>query len=144
MKDLDTAVKYLRESGFTCVLVLKDRIYTSQERGVKPLLDFINSGISYAGFSAADRVVGKGAAFLYVLMGVKNVWAEIMSEKAQAVFEQYGIHACCETHVPAIKNRAGTGFCPIEEAVDNISSAEEAFAVIQTTLKRLSETKGGK
>lgn len=39
-------------------------IYISTERGVKPLIDRIDDGTDLQGFSAADKVVGKAAAFL--------------------------------------------------------------------------------
>ena len=67
------------------------------------------SGEDLKGFSAADKVVGKGAAFLYVMAGVKEVYASVMSEKAAALLSEYGIDGFCGQKVDRIRNRQGTG-----------------------------------
>ena len=134
MNDSVLAVKYLQSGDYSCVLLSNVEVYASKERGVKPLLGFLESGKSFAGFSAADRVVGKGAALLYVL------WAQTMSEKAKAVLEKSGIEARYEELVPAILNRTGTGFCPVERAVWDLSSPSEAPDVIRQTLESLTKS----
>ena len=55
----------LAEENLTCVLSDGNRLIKSRERGVKPLIGFIESGKSFKGFTAADKVVGKAAALLY-------------------------------------------------------------------------------
>ena len=61
---------------------------------------------------AADRIVGKAAALLYVMMGVKGVFAEVLSESALAVLNKHGVHAEYSVLTPNIINRAGDGLCP--------------------------------
>ena len=68
--DLKKAIDILNSGQYTCVLCKDNEIHISTERGVKPLLEWLESGIALKGFSAADKVVGKAAAFLYVLLGV--------------------------------------------------------------------------
>ena len=63
--DLLKAKKMLHEGGYTCVLCKSDKVYTSNERGVKPLLNWLDSNINLNDFCAADKVIGKAAAFLY-------------------------------------------------------------------------------
>lgn len=140
MNDSALAVKYLQSGDYSCVLLSNVEVYASKERGVKPLLGFLESGKSFVGFSAADRVVGKGAALLYVLLGVNSVWAQTMSEKAKAVLEKSGIEARYEELVPAILNRTGTGLCPVERAVWDLSSPSEAPDVIRQTLESLTKS----
>ena len=66
--------RHLLESGdYTCVVCKDDSVHTTSQRGVAPLLNWLDAGINLTGFSAADRVVGRGAAFLYCLLGVKEV-----------------------------------------------------------------------
>lgn len=136
--DLNEAKKILAEGHYTCVLYKDNVVYTSKERGVKPLLEFINNNTCLKDFSAADKVVGKGAAFLYVLLKVKAVYAGIISKPALKTLEEHGIEVFCKDTVTAIKNRAGDGFCPIESAVLNIENPYEALNIINTTLKKLS------
>ena len=43
------------------------------------------------GFAAADRVVGRAAAFLYVLLGAGEIYAGVMSDTAADVLERFGV-----------------------------------------------------
>ena len=67
--DLTKAAALLNSGAYTCVLCRGDAVFTGTERGVKPLLGWLDGGVDLNGFSAADRVVGTAAAFLYVLLG---------------------------------------------------------------------------
>lgn len=135
--DLERAKELLAKGGHTCVLCKDNMIYTSSKHGVKPLLDWLDEGVDLRGFSAADKVVGRGAALLYVLLGVRAVYADVLSEEARAALERGGIAASWGTCVPRIVNRAGDGYCPIETAVLGIDDAEEALTAIRARLKEL-------
>lgn len=135
--DLIKAVEQLNSGKYTCVLCKENEIYTSTERGVKPLIDWLDGAIDFNGFSAADKVVGKAAAFLYVLLGVKEVYAPVMSESAIHTLERNGIQPHCDKSVKNIINRTGTGFCPMEEAVMDISAPAEALTAIRNRLREL-------
>ena len=124
-------------SPITCVLVKGDRIAVSERRGVAPLLAFYEEG-GYAGYAAADRIVGKAAAFLYVLLGVRAVFAEVVSEPAREVLLGHGIALEALETVPRIQNRAGDGLCPMESAVVQLTDPEEAYRAILEARKALS------
>lgn len=132
-----TAKELLLQNGYTCVLCSAGAIYHSTQRGVKPLLDFLESGKDFTGFSAADKTVGLGAAHLYVLLGITSVWANVMSRAAKELLQQHHICVHCENLVPFIINRKGNGACPIETAVTGIHNSIDALAVIAETLKKL-------
>lgn len=132
--DLTKAIKILNEGGYTCVLCKENRIYTSTQRGVKSLLDWQNSGLDFSDFCAADKVVGKAAAFLYVLLGVKEVYAYVMSEAAIDTLAKNSIEIQYDNSVEKIINRSGTGFCPMEEAVWNIDEPQQAKQAIENKL----------
>lgn len=93
---------------------------TGSGRGVRPLLQWLAAGVRLDGFSAADRVVGKGAALLYAKLGVKAVWAATMSGTGLETLRAHGIGASYGTLVPVILNRDRTGMCPIERSVEHI------------------------
>ena len=135
--DLQTAIELLAQEDYTCVLCKGDSIYTSTERGVKPLLNWFDNGLAFKDFSAADKVVGKATAFLYVLLDVKEVYAPVMSEGAVSVLTENGISAQYDTLAPNIINRMGTGICPMESAVKDISEPQEAVTAIKTRLAAL-------
>ncbi len=137
MKDMEKAKELLKGSGYTCVLCKGDRVYTSTKRGVKPLLGFYESDEDFCGFSAADKVVGAGAAQIYVLLGVCDVWAEVVSKSAEKILEDNNIIISAEKTVDNIINRKGDGFCPIETAVKNIKDPQNALERIKETLSHL-------
>lgn len=137
---MEQARKILTEGNYTCVLHKQDTIYTATERGVKPLVRWLTEGIDVRGFSAADKVVGRATAYLYVLLGVREVWAAVMSEAAAEVLHRHGIAASQDKLVPNIINRAGTGICPFEEAVLNIQTPAEALTAIRQKMAQMNIT----
>ena len=135
----ETAQQLLVENGYTCVLCSADAEYHSRDRGVKPLIDFIDSGVDFHGFFAADKTVGAGAAHAYVILGVAEVWAKVISESGKHVLENNGIRVFADVVVPYIINRAGDGVCPFETAVRDIDDSERALAVMKEKLKQMSQ-----
>lgn len=135
--DTIRARKLLRAEGLTCAVCCCDAVYRSVARGVRPLLDWLDTGALLGGASAADKVVGAGAAYLYVLLGVAEVYAEVVSEAAKKVLERYGISLYFDTLVPRICNRAGNGCCPIESAVEEAVDPTDALCRIRGKLREM-------
>ena len=129
--------KKLLNGDITCVFLKDADVFSSKERGIAPLLSFIDGKRKLDGYSAADRIVGKAAAFLYVLLNVSAVYGEVMTAEAERIFRSHGIRAEWGVLVERIINRSGDGPCPMEEAVQGISSPEEAPPVLRTKLASL-------
>ena len=138
-QDLENAKSYLSKENCTCVLCRDDQLFSSKHRGVRPLLTFLDSGKDFAGFSAADKVVGKATAFLYCLLGVRAIHAGVLSDAAAEVLTQANIWFSCDSRVPAIRNRENTGPCPMEQATKDISDPHLALSAIRDTLKALQQ-----
>ena len=128
---LEKAKELLESGGYTCVITDGDAVFTSTLRGVKPLVQFLESKTDMTGFSAADKVVGRATAYLYVLLGVKNLYAQVISQPALAVLQENGIDAQYGNLVPNIINRKGDGICPFEAAVMDITEPQKAYAAIR-------------
>ncbi len=138
MSDKLNAAKSLLEGGsFTCVLCDGNSTVTFKERGVSPLLRLLDQGKDRSRYSAADKVVGNGAAYLYVLLKIKEVYASVISEAAYKTLTDNNIEVYFDNKVSYIKNRAGNGMCPIEQAVADAQSADDALEKIKTKLKEL-------
>ena len=135
MKDLERAKAILEQDGYTCVLCKGERIYSSNHRGVRPLLDLLETNVS--GFCAADKVVGKATAMLYCLLNVKAVHAQVISQAALQVLQSRGIAVTWDAQVEYIRNRAGDGRCPMEQATENIDDPQSALVAIQKKMKEL-------
>lgn len=137
MIDLIKAKELLKNDNYTCVLIKGNEIFTSNERGVKPLLAFLKRGIG-ENFSACDKVVGNGAAYLYVLLRIKALHALILSKPAKETLEKNKITVSYEKLVDNIRNRTDTDICPMEKAVIGAKNPEDAYNRIIEKLKELS------
>lgn len=135
--DTQKARRLLEEGNYTCVVCRSDTVHTATERGVKPLLNWLDSGLDLHGFCAADRVVGRATAYLYVLLGVTEVFARVMSHPAAEVLAAHGIAHEADTFTNGIINRRGTGPCPFEAAVMGITNAEEALTAIRNKMAQM-------
>ena len=128
--DTQEAKRALESNGYTCVLRKGESVYFSFEHGIKPLMGWIREEKDFSGFGAADQVVGKAAAFLYVRLGVSELYGQIISEPTLSVLENHGISCFYDKKVPYIINRKKDGMCPMEQAVLEISDTEEAVDVL--------------
>jgi len=138
--DEKKATAILESQGYTCVLCRGSDVRATTLRGVKPLVRWLESGINFANFSAADKVVGKATAYLYQLLGVKSVYAQVMSQSALEVLSRAGIAASYDQLVPNIINRKGDGICPFEAAVLELHSPEAAKTAIFAKMQEMGIT----
>lgn len=140
MTDIEKARALLLSEKTTIALCRGEDILTSEKRGIAPMLGFIKDGVDLDGYSAADRIVGKAAALLFVLVGIKNVYAEVLSESGAAVLHANSIPYSYGTLCDRIINRAKTGICPMEQAVTGTESPGEAYAAL---VKKVEELRNG-
>ena len=134
MRDLAVAKKTLTGS-VTCALVKGKSVYVSSDSGIKPMMRFIAQGFDLRGFSAADKVVGKAAAALFLYAGVKAVYGEVMSAAAEAFLTAHGVMAKYKVKTDCIINRAGTGPCPMELAVEGAETPEDAYRILYNKIQ---------
>ena len=132
MTDLEIAKENL--TGYTICVCKDGKCLYSDKRGIAPMMGFILSGTDLNGYSAADVVVGKAAALLFIKSGVNAVFAKTLSESAKAVLEKYRIPYEYETLTERIINREGTDMCPMEKTVLNTDDPEEAFSLLREKL----------
>ena len=104
-------------------------------------MKLINEKKDCKGYSAADKIVGRAAAFLYTLLGVKNVYGEVMSKGAIEIFKKEGINYEYKTLTEFIENRKKNGICPMDEAVLNCTNANDACEAIRQKMKFLQSQK---
>ena len=135
MTDIETAVKNLE--GHSLCLCREGEFFTDDGRGISPMMRFISEGRDLSGYSAADVIVGKAAAMLFVKAGIKEVYGRVMSEAAKEYLESRGIPLGFTTLTDRIINRQGTDICPMEKAVAEISDPEEGYAALKAKLEEL-------
>ncbi|MGI6608630.1 MAG: DUF1893 domain-containing protein [Erysipelotrichaceae bacterium] len=129
MKDLIKAKKLLT-NDIRLVMIKDDEIIKSKEEGISFLFS-LAAAEKYQGFSAADKIVGKAAAFLYCRMKIKNVYGETISKKAIDILEEAKIHVEYKILTDSIFNRTNTGLCPMELKVLDVEDKDEAYLVLK-------------
>lgn len=142
MCDLTRARDLLQQGAYTCVLCKGEVTYTSNRIGIAPMLDFLDAGYDMRGFCAADRIVGRAAALLFVLANIQAVYADVISEGAVKVLETHGIKVSYRDKTPYIINRQGDGPCPMERAVADTEDPAQAECAIRRAVEQLRKDRG--
>ena len=76
----------------SCVIYNQGEVRIFRERGVKDLYRLLKEEPEFlAGASMADKVIGKAAAALLALGGVREVFALVISLPARELLERAGI-----------------------------------------------------
>lgn len=132
MTDIELAKKSL--PGHSIALCSGGKVVTDDRRGIAMLLSLVDEGRDLRGFSAADKIVGKAAAMLFVKLGAEYVWADVVSESGLDFLTAHGI--CCEHGLltKRIINREGTGQCPMEAAVEDTDDVELGITLLRKKL----------
>ena len=85
----------------------------------------------------ADKVVGKGAAALLILGGVRELFAGVISTSALGLLEDSGISLRFAEKVPYIINRKRDDLCPVETLCKDCKTAAECLPFIQGFINKL-------
>lgn len=135
---LEKAVAALSEGGYTLSLINGDQAFTSDKRGIAPLLMLTQASPGLlSGASVADKVTGKASAMLMIRGRVKELHTRVISRPALEALEASAVEVYYDEVTPQIRNRAGDGICPMEGAVMFVDEPERAYAVICETYSKL-------
>jgi hypothetical protein len=139
MKDLEIARKQLYDKSLTLVIVKKGIIlFQTDSHRISGVIGAIEKlGVQLNGASAADRVAGKALALLCVYAGIRQIYAEVLSRRALAVFENNKIMFECKEIIDDVLDIDKTGVCPFEKVAADISHPEESYATFKTLLEKM-------
>ena len=140
-KDFQKAKEEFNTGKYTLVICKDEDIIKSDITGIRPLMNLIDTKKDYKDYSAADKIVGRAAAFLYSLLHIKNLYGEVMSKGAIEILKNAGIYYEYKTLTDFIENRTKTGICPMDEAVQNIDNPIDACEAIRNKMKFLQSQK---
>ena len=116
-----------------CSLVVKnhDIVTTYSKPGVRDLEYLLDHDPEMLhGATIADKVIGKAAAAMVVVGGVKELYAEVMSKKAIPFLEEAGIAYTYGTLVDTIKEEGDR--CQLEKITAPATTPEETVALLRT------------
>lgn len=129
---MDELVDILHNGGHSLVIRNGNTVRTFDGHGVSDLYHLLMEEPETLYMAiVADKVVGKGAAALIVLGGVKNVYAGIVSESALQLLRKHGIMVSFLKKVPYVINRQGNGVCPVESLCRDCVTANECLPLIK-------------
>ena len=135
MTDLQTAVMNLGEHS-VC-LCKNGEWFTADGRGIAPVLELMAERGDLSGHSAADIIVGKAAAMLFVKAGITAVHGRVMSEAGRKYLEERGIPCTWDALTERIINRDGTDVCPMEKTVADIEDAELGYRALRAKVREM-------
>ena len=137
--DFNKAKEEFFKGKYTLVLCKNENIIASDLTGIRPLIKLIDDKKECKGYSAADKIVGRAAAFLYTLLEIKNLYGEVISKGAIEILKKVGINYEYKTLTDYIENRQKNGICPMDDAVKNINDAKQACEAIRNKIKLLQQ-----
>ena len=140
-KDLEKVKDEFKSGKYTLVIGKDEIIIKSELTGIKPLINLLDDKKDCKWFSAADKIVGRAAAFLYILLEIKNLYAEVISKGAVELLKKAGINFEYKILTEFIENRNKNGICPMDEACLNVDNPKNAYEAIKQKLKFLQSHK---
>jgi len=135
----EKAKQMIKDGKVSCVIIKNDKIIrTASGQGVSPLLlIYENEPEILQDSFVVDKIIGKAAAILFVLGGVREAYGLVMSTAARTYLKARGYQADYGELIDNIANRTGDGICPLENSVLDIDDPETGYHLLKQTLKRL-------
>lgn len=141
-KERQYLIDYLFAEKCSCVIRNGNDIRVFHDRGIKDLFRLLKEERAFLdGAFMADKVVGKGAAALMILGGVKEVYADIVSRPALALLNEARIRTDYTLVVAHIVNRTQTGICPVEQLCDGCATAQTCLPLIERFIEHMKNGK---
>jgi len=140
-RDLLIARNLLEEKSANLVVVRDgNALFIGYGKGLSDLAKIVlNSPSILENSSIADRVVGKAAAVIFAVNGVKAVYSPLMSIRGYEVLIRHGVKTSYQILIDYVKSPEG-GICPFEQLILDIDELHEAYGVL---IRRFREMFGG-
>lgn len=116
MTNLEIVKEKLYHTGASLVVLYSNgeckEYYQNRIKDIKEILK--KDKLSLNGAIIADKVIGKVAASILAVAGVKEIYADVMSQYALPVLEKNNIQYEYKKLVDYVQNNAKDGMCPME------------------------------
>ena len=143
MENLEIAKNQLYNKQLTLVIVKNSKVIfqTNSHRisGFIYAIDTLSNQLN--GASVADRIAGKALALLCIYAGIREVYAEVLSKKAQSLFEENRVACQWEHLVDNVLDLNKTGVCPFEKAASEILDPKKSYSAFKALLEKMKPCK---
>ena len=139
MQDLEMAKKQLYDKNLTLAIAKNGIIlFQTDYHRISGFNGAIEKfGIQLNGASVTNRVAGKALALLCVYAGIRQIYAEVLSRKAQGIFEDNKIMFEWKEIIDNILYMDKAGICPFEKVAADISNPKESYAAFKALLEKM-------
>jgi hypothetical protein len=139
MQDLEIAKRRLYDKDLTLVIVKKvEVVFETNSQKISGFVSAIEMfDTQLKGASVADRVAGKALALLCVYAGIREVYAELLSKKAEAVLVANEIPFEFKDMIDNVLDANKKDICPFEKISDSVSDPKEAYSAFKTFLEKM-------
>ena len=120
----------LVDENTTLALIKGDVIIRRKGKGVSSAVELINDSVDLNGFIAVDTVVGKALSILFLKLGIREVYALLISENAYTYLTSHGVNVTYKTITPNILNRDKSDLCPMEKLSLSLNDYNDGYKVI--------------
>lgn len=135
---MNTLIDILYKGNFSCVIRNGEEVRTFTQRGVADLYDLLKNNPEFLeGAYVADKVIGKAAASLMIIGGVKNIYADTISQAAIDILSTTDISVDYKEKVDYIENRDQSGWCPLEKLTKEEKSLDDIFILIENFILKM-------
>jgi hypothetical protein len=143
MSDLEIAKSELYEENLTLVIVKNGVVlFETKTHRISGFLEAVEQlGSKLEAASLADKVAGKAIALLCAYAKIREVYAVVLSRKAQAIFKANKIAYQWRDLVDNVLDANKTGMCPIEKAAANITDPEKAYQAFKSLWENMKTCK---
>ena len=144
MRDLEIAKNHLYDKQLTLAIAKNGQVlFQTDSHRISGFIHAIDTlGTQLKGASVADRVAGKALALLCVYAGMSEVYAEVLSKKAQALFrrKQHRLSSGSSWWIMCLDLNK-TGVCPFEKAAADISDPKDSYGAFKALLEKMKPCK---
>lgn len=134
MENIDIAKDEFSKDDYSFVLAGEGKVISSKEKGLKTIVDLVDSGDDFSEFSICDKICGRAAAFLYVLLGVEAVHAKKMAKLAIQILDRAEIKYTYDELIETVLDSQMKEIDPVELSVLRSGSPVQAIKDIKAVL----------
>ena len=126
----------LLKEGNHSLVVANGYIRTFNKRGILDLYNILKEEPEFLqDAEIADKIVGKGAAAIMIVGGVKSLSTYVISTPALELLRKSSVKTEYIMEVDNIINRDGDGICPVEQLCMDCVTAKECLPLIENFFK---------
>ncbi len=143
MQDIEIAKKQLYSKQLTLAIVKNNKlIFQTDSHRISGFMHAIDIlGFQLMGASVADRVAGKALALLCVYAGIREVYAEVLSKKAQVLFQENKVACQWGQLVDNVLDSDKNGVCPLEKAACEILDPKDSYFAFKALMEKMKPCK---